>query len=116
MLLKQIKEVLNAQLFTCSELLERDVKYVFGCDLMSDVLALVSKDTILLTGLANIQAIRTAEMMDIKCIIFVRGKVPNEQMISLANEKGICLMSTEKIMFTACGILYNYDLEGAERD
>jgi predicted transcriptional regulator len=79
---------------------------------MSDVLALVNKDTLLLTGLTNIQAVRTAEMMDIKCIIFVRGKHPDTQVIELAAEKDICLMATPYIMFTSCGILYSNGLKG----
>jgi predicted transcriptional regulator len=76
------------------------------------MLALVNKDTLLLTGLTNIQAVRTAEMMDIKCIIFVRGKHPDLQVIKLAEENGICLMATPHIMFTSCGILYSNGLRG----
>lgn len=114
MKLLEIKSILDAELLTKNENLNQDVKYVFGCDLMSDVLSLVSGDTLLLTGLINIQAVRTAEMKDIKCIVFVRGKVPEKIVIDLAEEKGICLMSTRNIMFTSCGILYKNGLKGAE--
>lgn len=109
-----IMKLLDAKLLTPDSNLNVDANFVFGCDLMSDVLAFVSGETILLTGLTNIQTIRTAEMMDIKCIIFVRGKVPDNQAINLAKEKGMCLMSTKHIMFTACGILYSNGLKGAE--
>lgn len=114
MKLQEISDLLNAEVLCCPEKLNLDVSYGFGCDLMSDVLSLVNKETILLTGLTNIQAVRTAEMMDIKCIIFVRGKRPDEQVINLAKEKEICLMSTFHIMFNACAILYANGLKGAE--
>lgn len=114
MKLQDIKKLLNAEILTTDKNPDLDVKYAFGCDLMSDVLSLLSGETMLLTGLTNIQTVRTAEMKDIKCIIFVRGKIPEKYVIDLAEEKGICLMSTKLIMFNACGILYNSGLRGAE--
>lgn len=112
MKLKDLKDLLNAEVLIGEDKLDLDYQYVFGSDLMSDVLALVNKDTLLLTGLTNIQAVRTAEMMDIKCIIFVRGKHPDPQVVQLASEKDICLMATPHIMFTSCGILYTNGLRG----
>jgi len=109
-----IKRLLDAELLAGESSIDMEVNFVFGCDLMSDVLAFVSGETILLTGLTNIHVIRTAEVLDIKCIIFVRGKTPDNQVIELAEQKGICLMSTKHIMFTACGILYSHGLKGAE--
>jgi predicted transcriptional regulator len=114
MKLYEVVNLLEAKLLTPNANVNADVSYVFGCDLMSDVLAMVCGETLLLTGLTNIQAVRTAEMKDIKCIVFVRGKKPDRQVIELAEEKGICLMSTKNIMFTSCGILYNKGLKGAE--
>lgn len=114
MKLHDIKSILNANVLTNDKNLELDVNFVFGCDLMSDVLSLVAGETVLLTGLTNIQAVRTAEMKDIRCIVFVRGKVPEKYVIELAEEKGICLMSTKYIMFNSCGILYKNGLKGAE--
>lgn len=114
MKLYDIKNILNAEILTGDEKLNMNIDFVFGCDLMSDVLAFVSGETILLTGLTNLQAIRTAEMMDIKCIVFVRGKNPDSSVIELARDKGICLMRTKHIMFTSCGILYENGLKGAE--
>lgn len=83
-----------------------------GCDLMSDVLAFVKDQSLLLTGLINPQVIRTAEMMDIVAICFVRGKVPPPEVVELANERGIVLLSTEMPLYTACGKLYADGLGG----
>ena len=73
---------------------------------MSDVLAFVKEQTLLLTGLINSQVIRTAEMMDIKAICFVRGKNPPSEVVELANEKEIVLLTTGMSLYNACGILY----------
>ena len=66
----------------------------------------------LITGLCNPQVIRTAEMMDIVCLVFVRGKVPDENMIRLADQRDIAMMSTQLPMFSACGVLYTAGLRG----
>jgi len=81
---------------------------------MSDVLAYVKDQSVLLTGLLNAQVVRTAEMMDMLCIVFVRGKRPEAEVIELAREKGIVLLSTQERLFTACGILYTNGLGGGE--
>ena len=83
-----------------------------GSDLMSDVMAYGDEKDILLTGLVNPQVVRTAEMMDIKVIIFVRGKRPNNSMLELASEKGIVLMTTRYPMFVACGKLSSAGIIG----
>ncbi|KYH34332.1 DRTGG domain protein [Clostridium tepidiprofundi DSM 19306] len=114
MKLIDIKELLDAEFLTKNNYYDKEIERAFGCDLMSDVLARVSGDVLLLTGLANIQTIRTAEMKDIKCIVYVRGKRPSKEVIDLAEEKEIILMSTKHIMFTACGILFNAGIKGAE--
>lgn len=87
-----------------------DIKTACGADLMSDVLAFSQGKTLLLTGLTNPQVIRTAEMIDIKVLVFVRGKRPPEETIDLAREKGIYAYITKKPMFECCGILYNMGL------
>ena len=117
MLLSEIKNILGAEFLGCDEtLLEKDIKTAFGSDLMSDVLAFVDEQAMLLTGLINSQVIRTAEMMDITAICFVRGKMPAEDVIELAVEKGIALLSTEKTMYTCCGLLYEKGIRGLEND
>ncbi len=117
MLLSEIKDVLGAEFLGDDEsLLEKDIVTAFGSDLMSDVLAFVDEQTLLLTGLINSQVIRTAEMMDITAICFVRGKIPAEDVIKLANEKGIVLLSTAKTMYTSCGLLYTNGVRGISND
>ena len=83
-----------------------------GSDFMSDVLAYVKDQALLLTGLVNPQVVRTAEMMDMKCIVFVRGKVPDETILEMARERDIVVMTSEKPMFIACGLLYTTGLAG----
>ena len=117
MLLSEIKDVLGAEFLGDDEsLLEKDIVTAFGSDLMSDVLAFVDEQTMLLTGLINSQVIRTAEMMDITAICFVRGKVPAEDVIALAREKDIALLSTAKTMYTSCGLLYTNGVRGISND
>lgn len=107
-----IKELLDAQVLCCEEKLGGHVYSACGCDLMSDVLAYVKDQAVLLTGLVNSQVIRTAVMMDMNCIVFVRSKNPTEEMLELAKESGIVIMSTEKRLYDACGILYSNGLVG----
>ncbi|MFZ5990132.1 MAG: hypothetical protein ACOYWZ_23810, partial [Bacillota bacterium] len=83
-----------------------------GADLMSDVMAYVKENVVLLTGLINPQVVRTAEMMDIKVIAFVRGKKPEQKIVDLAKEKGITIMTTKHPMFIACGKLYSAGITG----
>ena len=82
--------------------------------MMSDVLAFVKDQTALLTGLVNPQVVRTAMMVDMRCIVFVRGKNPTPEMIELAEENHIVLLSTELRMYEACGRLYVNHLAGGE--
>lgn len=113
MKLKEIKELLDADVLVGEDLLDTEIHSAFACDLMSDVLAFVEDKSLLLTGLTNLQTIRTAEMMDIDAIIFVRGKVPNQEILNLAKENGMCILSTKHILYQSCGILYNKGLRGA---
>ena len=112
MKISTMKELLSAEVLACEENLGKHVYSAFGCDLMSDVLAYVKDQSVLLSGLVNPQVIRTAVMMDMVCIVFVRSKKPTEEMLDLARESGIVLMSTDKTMYTACGILYTNGLLG----
>ena len=73
---------------------------------MSDILAYVTDQKLLLTGMINPQVIRTAEMVDMHVILFVRGKMPDENMLRLAEDSDIAVLSTKNLMYTSCGILY----------
>lgn len=110
MQLKEVKALLDAKLWIGEEQLTSEVYTACGCDLMSDVLAFAKEKVLLLTGLVNLQVIRTAEMLDIKAIVFVRGKSPTEDMIALAKEKGMIIFSTEEPLYMACGKLYEAGL------
>lgn len=107
----QIAELLDGKVVCGQELLDRNVNSVFASDLMSDVLTLKSDDLVLMTGLGNVQTIRTAEMSDISTIIFVRNKKVNQDMLELAAENDMILIECPYSMFRASGILYQAGLE-----
>ncbi len=112
MKISTIKEILEAKVLCCEELIGSHVYSACGSDMMSDVLAYVKDQAVLLTGLVNPQVIRTAEMMDMRCIVFVRSKMPSEEMLELAKESNIVLLSSDKRMYDACGLLYQGGLIG----
>jgi len=112
MKVREVINILDAELLSGEEYLDMDIHSAFGSDLLSDVMAYVKEDVLLLTGLMSIQTIRTAEMMDIKVVAFVRGKVPNKSMVELAKEKGITVLATKHSMFIACGKLYSAGVTG----
>ena len=112
MKISTMQELLDAKILCCEENLGKHVYSACGCDLMSDVLAYVKDQAVLLTGLINSQVIRTAVMMDMLCIVFVRSKEPTEEMLKLAEESGIVVMTTEKRLYEACGLLYSNGLVG----
>ncbi len=112
MKISTIKDLLDAKVLCCEENIGRHVYSACGCDLMSDVLAYVKDQAVLLTGLVNPQVIRTAVMMDMNCIVFVRSKTPTDDMLELARESGIVVMECDKRLYEACGILYTNGLVG----
>ena len=112
MKIKDIQQILEAEVVCNEQGLEREIHTACGSDMMSDVLAFVKEQAALLTGLVNPQVVRTAEMMDMHCIIFVRGKRPNSDMIEMAEDRDMVMLCTELEMFTACGKLYSAGLKG----
>ena len=112
MKISKIQELLNAEILCGEDLMDREVESACGSDMMSDVLAYVKDQAVLLTGLVNPQVIRTAVMMDMVCIVFVRSKTPSEDMIELARTNGMVMMRTTKRMYEACGKLYANGLVG----
>ena len=114
MIVKDIIDILEGEII-CEGDLNQEIKTACGCDMMSDVLAFVKDQSVLLTGLVNPQVVRTAEMMDMACIVFVRGKVPDDSIIRLAEQRGITLLKTRFRMFTACGLLYANGLSGGTK-
>lgn len=117
MTVRDIIRILDAELlYGDEELLDQEVAHACGSDMMSDVLAFVKDQAVLLTGLINTQAVRTAEMMDMKCVILVRGKDPQESVIELAKDRDICVLKTDHTMFCACGLLYENGIRGGEKN
>ena len=112
MKISDIVTLLDARVICGGEHLSLEVKSGCSCDMMSDALAFVSDHSVLLTGLINPQVIRTAEMIDVSCVVFVRGKAPTPEMVELARERSLVLLSTDYRMFPACGILYSAGLSG----
>ncbi len=114
MIIKQIAELLSAQVLCGEDKLDGVVNSACGCDMMSDVLAFVKDQAVLITGLCNPQVVRTAIMMDMRCIVFVRGKMPPADVLALAEDSGIVVLATNDRMYVACGKLYSNGLHGGE--
>lgn len=112
MRLSQVRDILKAQVLTGGEKLDREVCTACGSDFMSDVLAFAKDRAALLTGLVNPQVIRTADMVDMRCVVFVRGKRPTEDILALAESRDLVVMATPKRMYEACGLLYSNGLRG----
>ncbi|MBI4495771.1 MAG: hypothetical protein HY697_02440 [Deltaproteobacteria bacterium] len=112
MRLQEIREILDGQMIIAPQDWDMEIRMVCGCDLMSDVLAFTKEDSLLLTGLTNLQVVRTAEIANIKALVFVRGKEPDRETIALAMAKNIPLMVTQFPMYEACGRLYQRGLPG----
>lgn len=110
----EVIALVNGRLLTEKANLDREIKGCCGADLMSDVLASIQPEALLLTGLCNPQVVRTAEMADITVIVLVRGKQPPQETIDLANEKGVPLITSPFGMFELCGRLYQAGLPSLE--
>ncbi len=114
MKIKTIAELLDAEVICGEDRLDTEVKSACGSDMMSDVLAFVKDQAVLLTGLVNSQVVRTADMMDMRCIVFVRGKRPSQETIELAKSHGMVVLASAERMYQACGKLYSAGLKGGE--
>ena len=112
MTVKDVQDVLGARVLVGEDHLDREVRSACGSDMMSDVLAFSKDHSVLLTGLCNPQVIRTAEMLDIVCLIFVRGKKPDQTILDMAKERELIVMETGHRMFSSCGMLYQAGLGG----
>lgn len=111
MKLSKIAELLNARVLAGHNQLSREVEHAFSSDLMSDVLTIPCENVILLTGLSNIQCLRTAEMANIDQIVIVRNKPVSKEMVDLAEENSIVLLSVESSLFKTSGILFSEGLK-----
>lgn len=110
MTLKEIAEIIGAEIIAGNEDAELVVPNAYACDLMSDVLAFCPPGALLLTGLTNIQIVRTAQMLDLPALVFVRGKKPLEETLKLAKESDIPVLLTKLSLYETCGLLFKEGL------
>lgn len=110
--LETVVQLLDAEVISQHANLQVNVQTGGAADLMSDVLAFLTPESVLLTGLVNPQVVRTAEMAGVRAVVFVRGKRPPEETVRLAEEVGLPLLATRYTMFDACGRLFHAGLEG----
>ena len=114
MKLTEISRVLEANYIGYVTDSDKEIRRFCGCDLMSDVLSFIKSDALLLTGLTNLQVVRTAEMADVSAICFVRGKRPPDETIKLAGDKKLPLLGTDLTLYECCGRLYGEGLESCD--
>ncbi len=112
MTIRDMVDILHARVLNGEDKLDTPVSTACCSDLMSDVLAFVNEKTVLITGLTNPHVIRTSEMLDLKCLIFSRGKVPTADIVEQAEELGLVVLSTKETAFVTCGLLYTAGLRG----
>ena len=113
MRLEEIKNILQCRVLTPEVDLNLEVEMVLASDGMSEILAFHHPGALMITGLTNIQSVRTANVADVRAIIYLRGKLPNDKTIELARQKNIPVLATRLGMFDACGILRDHGLKGA---
>ncbi|HHX48845.1 MAG TPA: hypothetical protein GX709_00390 [Clostridiales bacterium] len=105
-----VAKLLNAEIVAGDATKEKEVTCIFASDLMSDVLAFARDEDVLISGLSNPQLVRTAALLDMHCIILVRGKAATDDIISLCDKKGIACLTTKLGMYEACGLLFQKNL------
>jgi hypothetical protein len=114
MKLSEIKEILLAEVFNGHDKMDIPIEKGTASDLMSDLLTGPSKGSVLLTGLCNVQAIRTSVISGISAIVFVRGKRPTDELIAKAKEHDLPLLNTPFTMFSSSGRLFSKGLRGLD--
>jgi len=112
MTIEEVRRVLDANVLCGTDKLGRNVRLVYASDLMSDVLAFAQPSSLLVTGLANLHVVLTAEMAEIAAVCFVRGKVPDDETVRMATDKGIPLLSTNQLMFGSIVLLHQSGMHG----
>ena len=115
MKLREVQKLLEAKVLAGEEFLDRQIETCCGSDMMSDVVAFTKRSTLLCTGLTNMQVVRTADMTELSGLVFVRGKVPDEEIVEAAAEDMLPVLVTEHTLFEACGILYAAGIRGCSK-
>ena len=112
MRLHDIRDLLHCEVLTEGDDLTVDVQQVVASDGMSEILAFAKSKELMITGLTNVQAIRTADIAGVSAVVFCRGKRPDTRVIEVAKKKKIPVLVTKMVMFDICAILYNKGLKG----
>ena len=115
MLISEIISLLHADILTAPDHFDTDIQNAFSSDMMSDVLAFTKSNTLLCTGLTNMQVVRTADMTELSALVFVRGKVPDADIVAAAAENNLPVLATDYTLFEACGILYGAGIRGCSK-
>ena len=115
MTIREVVSLLDAKVLLGENDLDQEVHTACGSDLMSDVLAFVKDKAVLITGLTNVHVMRTAEMLDIHCVVFARGKIPSDEVLEEAEEIGIVVLATEYTNYTTCGLMYEAGIRGTNQ-
>ena len=116
MKIADIVRILDAQVLCGQDKLEEEITAAFGTDMMSDALAFMQEKTLLLTGMVNTHVIRTAEMLEVRCVVFVRGKPVSNEVLQMGEDQGMVLLRTPKTLYISCGLLYEQGLPGCTRN
>jgi predicted transcriptional regulator len=112
MKLHEIRDLLQCEVLAGEDDLSVDVHQVVASDGMSEILAFAKSKELMITGLTNIQSIRTADIAGVSAVLYCRGKRPDKKVIDFAKEKRIPVLVTKMVMFDICGVLYNQGLKG----
>jgi predicted transcriptional regulator len=116
MTLREIARLLDCTVISGHERLDTDVEVCFAADLMSDVLSFSRAGALMVTGLASIQSVHAADVADMKAILFVQYKWPGQSVIDAARQKGLPLLTTRRLMFETCGLLFASGLKAAGKE
>ena len=112
MKLSEIGALLQCEVLAGEDDLCVDIQQVVASDGMSEILAFAKSRELMITGLTNIQSIRTADIAGVSAVIYCRGKRPDKKVIEFARQKKIPVLVTPMVMFDICGILFNKGLKG----
>jgi len=110
--LHDVRDLLQCEVLTEGDDLTVDVQYVVASDGMSEILAFAKSKELMITGLTNIQAVRTADIAGVSAVVFCRGKRPDTRVVEFAKKKKIPVFATRMVMFDICAVLYNKGLKG----
>lgn len=112
MKLVEIRDILECEVLTGEDDLSTEVETVVASDGMSEILAFAHPGALMITGLTNVQSVRTADIANVRAIVYIRGKRPDDRAIAIARESNIPVLATALGMFNVCGILRELGLKG----